>query len=197
VEALSLDRHQKKARRLNAYLVFLDESGFLLLPTVRRTWAPRGVTPLLRHRYRRDKVSAISAVTVSPRRHRCGLYAHFHCDNITQVEVALFLRLLLRHLAGSIIVLWDGGTIHGGPEITTLLARHPRLHVERFPAYAPELNPDELVWHHLKGELANGSPDTVDALLDDLTRVTRGLRRAPALLRAFIVGSELPRPFSA
>ena len=65
----------------------------------------------MRHRYRRDKVSAISAVTVSPRRHRCGLYAHFHCDNISQVEVALFLRLLLRHLAGPIIVLWDGGAI--------------------------------------------------------------------------------------
>src|SRR5207249_8121652 len=90
----------KKARRLKAYLVFLDESGFLLLPTVRRTWAPRGETPLLRHRYRRDKVSAISAVTVSPRRHRCGLYAHSPCDNITQGEVALFLQLLLRHLAG-------------------------------------------------------------------------------------------------
>ena len=163
---------------------------------MRRTWAPRGATPLLRHRYRRDKVSAISAVTVSPRRHRCGLYAHFHCDNITQVEVALFLRLLLRHLAGVVIVLWDGGSIHGGPAITQLLARHPRLLVERFPAYAPELNPDELVWNYLKGELANGSPDTVHELLDDLTRVTRRLRRAPALLRACIVGSELPPLFS-
>jgi len=166
-----------------------------LLPTVRRTWAPRGETPLLRHRYRRDKVSAISALTVSPRRHRYGLYAHFHCDNISQVEVALFLRLLLRHLAGPIIVLWDGGAIHGGPEVEQVLARHPRLHVERFPAYAPELNPDELVWNYLKGQLANGSPDTVTELLDEMTRVTRQLRRAPALLRAFIVGSELPSPF--
>ena len=136
-------------------------------------------------------------MTVSPRRHRCGLYAHFHCENITQVEVALFLRLLLRHLAGPIIVLWDGGAIHGGPAITALLARHPRLHVERFPAYAPEINPDELVWNYLKGELANGSQDTVDELLDELTRVTRQLRRAPALLRAFVVGSELPPFFSA
>src|SRR6058998_3095814 len=74
---------------------------------------------------------------------------------------------------------------------------HPRLHVERFPAYAPELNPDELVWNYLKGQLANGSPDTVTELLDEMTRVTRRLRRAPALLRAFIVGSELPSPFSA
>ncbi len=93
--------------------------------------------------------------------------------------------------------MWDGGAIHGGPEVTALLARHPRLPVERFPASAPEINPDEPVWNYLKGELANGSPDTLDELLDDLTRVTRQLRRAPALLRAFIIGSELPRPFSA
>src|SRR5207247_3548356 len=53
------------------------ECGFLLIPNVRRTWAPRGHTPIIRHRYRRDKVSAISAVTVSARRRRCGLYIHF------------------------------------------------------------------------------------------------------------------------
>ena len=151
----------------------------------------------MRHRYRHDKVSAISAVTVSPRRHRCGLYAHFHLANITHVEVAAFLRLLLRHLTGPIIVLWDGGSIHRGPAVRALLARHPRLLVERFPAYAPELNPDELVWNYLKGQLANGSPDTVDTLLTDLTRVTRRLRRCPAILRAFIVGCELPKLFSS
>jgi transposase len=150
---------------------------------------------VLRHRYRRDKVSAISALTVSPRRHRCGLYAYFHCDNLSQVEVARFLRLLLRHLAGALIVLWDGGPIHGGPAIDQLRARHPRLHVERFPAYAPELNPDEFVWTHLKRELANGSPDSLPELLDDMTRVTRRLRRTPALLRGCILASELPPLF--
>ena len=94
-------------------------------------------------------------------------------------------------------MLWDGGAIHGGPEVEHLLTRHPRLQVERFPAYAPELNPDELVWNYLKGELANGSPDTITDLLDEMTCVTRRLRCTPALLRAFIVGSELPFPFSA
>ena len=197
MEALSLDDHQKKARRLNAYLIFLDESGFLLLPTVRRTWAPRGHTPLLRHRYQRDKVSAISAVTVSPQRQRCGLYAHFHLANITHVEVAAFLRLLLRHLAGPLIVLWDGGSIHRGAAVRQLLARHPRLQIERLPAYAPELNPDEMVWQHLKGRLANGSPDTVAELLADMTRVARQLRRTPALLRACILASELPPLFAS
>lgn len=172
--------------------MFLDESGFLLIPTVRRTWAPRGDTPVVRHRYRHDRISAISAVTVSPRRQRCGFYAHLHLDNITHVEVAIFLRLLLRHLRGDIVLLWDGGPIHRGPEVRTLLHRHPRLHVERFPAYAPELNPDEWAWSYLKMQLANGRPDDVEELLTDLSREISGIRRNPDLARGFVVGSQLP-----
>lgn len=177
---------------MNAHLVFLDESGFLLLPTVQRTWAPRGQTPVLRHRYRRDKISAISAVSVSPSRRHCGLYAHFHLGNITHVEVAVFLRELLRHLRGHIIVLWDGGSVHGGADVKKVLARHPRLHVERFPAYAPELNPDELVWSYLKRRLANASPDDVEELMQALSKETRRLGSLPDILRAFVVGTDLP-----
>lgn len=175
-------------------MAFLDESGFLMIPTVRRTWAPRGETPLLLHRYDHEKVSAISAVTVSPRRQRLGLYCHLHLENITHLEVACFVRLLLRHLRGPIVLIWDGGSIHRGPAVCDLLARHPRLHVERFPAYAPELNPDEQVWNHFKTKLANGCPLIIDHLLDDLTRLTRRARRSPKLLRSFVEGSDLP-PF--
>ena len=159
---------------------------------MRRTWAPRGDTPVVRHRYRHDRVSAISAVTVSPQWHRCGFYAHLHVDNITHVEVTIFLRLLLRNLRGHIVLLWDGGPIHRGPDVRRLLARHPRLHVERFPAYAPELNPDEWAWSYLKLQLANGKPDSIDELLADLTREIKGIRRRPHLSRGFVVGSKLP-----
>ena len=178
-------------------MAFLDESGFMLTPTVRRTWAPRGHTPLLVHRYRHDKISAISAVTVSPRRQRLGLSCHFHFTNISELEVVAFLRLLLRHLSGHVVLLWDGGSIHRGAAVQHLLARHPRLHVERFPAYAPELNPDEQVWNHFKATLANGCPLTLDELVDDLSRVARRARRAPALLRGFIRESDLPRFLSS
>lgn len=70
--------------------MFLDESGFLLIPNVRKTWAPIGHTPYLRHSYRRDKVSVISALTVAPRRHRLGLYFGLHVRNITGAEVITF-----------------------------------------------------------------------------------------------------------
>jgi transposase len=159
---------------------------------VRCTWAPRGVTPQLRHRFSHDRISAISAITVSPQRHRLGLYCYFHFANIGHIEVAVFLRLLLRQLRGPIILLWDGGSIHRGPAIRTLCARHRRLQLERFPAYAPELNPDEQVWNHFKAHLANGCPSTLDDLLEDLTHLARVTRRSPALLRSFIHTSDLP-----
>jgi transposase len=180
---------------VNAHLVFLDESGFLLIPNVRRTWAPRGQTPILRHRYRRDKISAISAVTVSPARHRAGLYIHFHPHNISHVEVAVFLRALLRHLRRQVIVLWDGGPIHKGPDVRALLHRYPRLHVERFPGYAPELNPDEFVWTHLKAALANGRPDHLPHLLRTLCRLIVKVQRRPALIRSFLAAADLPHFF--
>ncbi|MFZ0888479.1 MAG: transposase [Candidatus Binataceae bacterium] len=174
----------------------MDESGFLLVPSVRRTWAPCGQTPMLVHRYARDKISAISAVTVSPVRHRLGLYCHFHFVNLTQFEVAAFLRLLLRQLRGPIMLLWDGGPIHRGPAVSQVLARHPRLMVERFPAYAPELNPDEQVWNHFKTQLANGCPLSIDQLLDDLSQLARRARRSSQLLRSFVLESDLPPLFS-
>lgn len=192
METLPLDRHQKKVRRLKAHLAFLDESGFLLIPNVRRTWAPRGQTPTVWHRYRHDRISAISAVTVSFRRQRLGLYFHLHRENISQAEVVLFLRYLLREIRGPIVLLWDGSGIHTGQETQAFLHRHPRLHVESFPAYAPELNPDEQVWTHCKAALANGRPDDLDELMATLVSVTQEARRKPSLLRSFVTGSDLP-----
>ena len=65
---------KKKAARLGAHIVFADESGFLLIPHVAKTWAPVGQTPIHRHVYRRDKISVISGISVSPKRQRLNLY---------------------------------------------------------------------------------------------------------------------------
>jgi putative transposase len=185
---------KNNATRLGAHLVFVDESGFLLIPSVRRTWAPIGQTPLLRHWQRHDRISVISALSVSPGRQRLGLYFHLHDDNLHAAEVCAFLRVLLRHLRGAVIVLWDGGNIHKGPLVRALCAAFPRLHLERFPPYAPELNPDEGVWTLAKGQLANGRPDDRGTLRAHLLVTLLGIRRSPRLLRGCITQSDLP-PF--
>jgi transposase len=172
--------------------VFLDESGFLLIPNVRKTWAPVGCTPRVRHRYTRDKLSAISALSVAPQRTRVGLYMHVHAANITGAEVVVFLRHLLRHLRGPIELLWDGGSIHRRDDVKAFLSRHARLHVHRFPAYAPELNPDEFVWTKLKHDLANGAPEHLRQLDAQLRRSFRRVHGSQPLLWSCILASDLP-----
>ena len=174
--------------------MFLDESGFLLIPNVRKTWAPVGCTPTVRHSYKRDKLSAISAVAVSPARARVGLYMHLHDDNITGAEVVVFLRHLLRHLRGPVVLLWDGGSIHKREDVTAFRSRNPRLTVHRFPAYAPELNPDESVWTKMKHELANGAPEDLWQLDHQLRRSFTRLYGSQRLLWSCIFESDLPWP---
>ena len=80
-----------------------------------RTWAPEGQTPIHRHRQgRRDKISVISGISLSPKRQQLGLYYLLFFDNIGQQEVCVFLRELLRHLRGPVIVLLDNSSTHKG-----------------------------------------------------------------------------------
>lgn len=185
---------KKNATRLGAHLVFTDEAGFLLIPTVRKTWSPVGETPVVRHRYAHDRVSAISGIAVSPKRCHCTLYCQLYEDNIQGDEVAAFLRQLLRQIPGHLVVLLDNGGIHHGEPVQDLLGHTSRLHLAPFPPYAPELNPDEGVWNHLKARLANGRPDTQAELMDVLAEEICRLAASPPLLRGCIEHSDLP-PF--
>jgi transposase len=183
---------KKNAARLGAHIVFADESGFQLTPNVLRTWAPQGQTPVVRHRARRDKVSAISAVSVSPRRQRLGLHFRLHENNLNQQRVCEFIRALLRHLRGHVLLLLDNSTIHRGDLFNKLRQQYPRLHLAYFPGYAPQLNPDEGIWSLSKRRLANGRPDNLTELMLHVAWTLEKLRHRPDLLRACINHSELP-----
>ena len=184
---------KKNATRLGAHIVFADESGFLLIPLVVRTWAPEGQTPVHHHRQgRRDKISVISGISISPQRHHLGLYYLLFFDNIGQEEVCVFLRELLRHLRGPIIALLDNSSTHQGEPLQKLLGQHPRLRIEHFPAYAPELNPDEGVWSFAKRKLANSCPKNVDELMEDVIGSIERIKTSREKLRGCILQSELP-----
>lgn len=185
---------KKNAARLGAHLVFADESGFLLTPTIAKTWAPVGRTPVVRHLDRRDRISAISAISVSPVRRRPNLYFQLHFKNIQQAEVCVFLRNLLRHLRGHVFLFWDGGNPHKGHLVRAFCHRVHRLHLVRLPAYAPEFNPDEGIWKLAKAILANGCPSDIFELERSLTRTLRSIRRNHRNLRGCITHSALP-PF--
>lgn len=187
-------RIAKAARQREAHLVFLDESGFMLTPTVRRTWAPRGSKPVLKCWDRRDRLSAISCVTVSPKTSQLNLYFRLLPYNVTAEEVVSFLRELKKTLGSPLTVIWDRGRVHGKARVVrAFLAQHPEIVAEDLPAYAPELNPDELVWNWSKyGRLANLAAENTDQLAEEVIDELMDLKKQKHLLASFIRKTELP-----
>ena len=96
-----LAAYQKKARRRGASIVFIDETGFHLQPVNRRTWAPRGETPVQRAWDRYDRLSVIGAVTLSPTRRHISTPFQIHDDNVRTAEVVAFVKQLRRQLAAA------------------------------------------------------------------------------------------------
>jgi transposase len=146
-------RDQKGAEAQQQTILFIDEAGFYPLPSVVRTYAPMGQTPMLREWWTRDHRSAISAISPEGK-----LYFHDQDHAMDSGDVVAFLEHLLREVPGRLVLIWDGSPIHRSHTIQACLANDAaqRLHLERLPAYAPELNPDEGVWQQLKGvELRN------------------------------------------
>jgi len=173
-------------------VVCLDESGFMLQPTVRRTWAPRGETPVLDCWDRHDRLSVISAITVSPRRKRLGLYFDIFDHNIVTDDFETFVASLLRRLGRPIILVMDRWPVHrsGAGRLQERFGR--RVRVEWLPSYAPELNPDEQVWNHTKyTDLANFIPEDTLHLGQSVAKSIRGIQTNQNLLRSFFRHAKL------
>ncbi len=167
----------------------------MLIPTRRRTWGPEGQTPTVPYSYKHDRISALAVLTVSPIRQRMGLYARFQQDNFKAMHVAPFLRQLLRHMPGPVILLWDQGKVHKGPLIQKVLDDNSRLRTEFFPKYAPELNPAEQVWNDFKRHTANCLPLEKRDIRNSLHANKRRVCRSQKKLRSFILSSKLPFTF--
>ena len=175
---------QKKAQDEGRTIVFLDESGFYLAPLASYSWGPCGKALRVRGRLRSKHLSVIGALTA------CGrLFLHVHRHTCHSHEVILFLRHLLFKISGNLLILWDGGRIHHSHGLTAFLAldRTRRLAFERFPPYAPEVDPQEYVWRHLKyDEVVNRTKFTIDQLEIYLRKAAQRLRRRVSTLRNFI-----------
>jgi len=183
----------REAFRRRAYVIFLDESGFHRTPTVRRTLAPRGKTPVPEAWDRRDKWSAISCVTLSPVAARPGLYFDLLGHHVRGPDVVAFLAEVHRRL-GPLTVVWDRNQIHSRAKaVKAWLAKHPDVVAEDFPGYVPDLNPDEGVWGWTKyGRLANLAANDRDDLWDHVVEELVDLKHRPDLLRGFIRQTRLP-----
>lgn len=174
--------------------MLIDETGCLLSPLVRRSLAPCGQTPTLKQKAaRREKVSVIAGLSLSPQRRQVGLYfCTLPNANVNHEKAADFLCELLRQLRGNVIAVWDCGPMHHGPALRELQARFPRLTLESLPPYAPELNPVEYLWSHLKyTKLVNLSPDDAWELDDHVTENLCDIKLEHQRLRGFYKLSPL------
>ena len=152
----------------------MDQSGFYLLPGMVRTYAPVGETPIIRAPWGRDHLSAMSGITPQGK-----LYMLVQERAYCSADVVQFLEHLLRHIGGKVLVLWDGASIHRSQVVKDYLANGAagRIHLERFPGYAPELNPDEGIWNYLKGvELKNLACRNLAHLSQELHKAKERLR---------------------
>jgi transposase len=183
---------QKKARRLGASIAFIDETGFRLQPVNRRTWAPCGVTPIQRAWDRHDRLSVISAVTLSPRRQRIGLPFQIFGDNIRTPEVVAFVQQLRRQLRRPLIIIWDRWRVHRAAYDQLQTLELNDLAFEWLPAYAPELNPAEPRWSHIKfSALANYVPYDTGQLHGAVRRSLTKQESNLQLKRSFFKAAKL------
>jgi transposase len=180
-------RLKKKARQQRRTIVFVDESGLSTRPTRVRTWAPRGQTPVLHETFNWKSLSIIGGLAL------WRFYFQIHAGSIKSPQVVEFLQHLQRHVGGKMLILWDGAPIHRSLLVKNYVATtRGRLVIERLPAYAPELNPVEYMWGHLKThEIANLIVTKAWELSLEATAALRRMRRRPGIVAACYKQSEL------
>jgi len=185
---------KKGAVEQDACLIFLDESGFSLKPSVRRTWAPRGQTPILRHRFNWKRLHAIGAIHCQPDGSLCDLLFAVQEVTVTEHTVISFLEKLKADRGNRrTVLLWDGLSAHRSRKVQAHVAEQKDwLTVERFPAYAPELNPVEYVWSSVKSKhVANFCADNIGDLNAAVEKGVTAIGQDRELLYGCLVGSTL------
>lgn len=179
---------KEKARRERRALVFVDESGFYLLPGVVKTYAPKGDTPILDEWQTRDHLSVMGAVTLEGK-----VYSLVRPTSLNGLHSIEFLIHLGRVHGDRLLVIWDGSPIHRRAEVQGFVAEAGgAIHLEPLPPYAPDLNPVEWLWKHLKKvELRNLTCLDLEQLHMELHLALGRARRRLALVRSFFEGAGL------
>ena len=172
--------------------MFLDESGFLLQPLRRRVWAPRGQTPVQYAWDRRDRLTAMAALTRAPWAQRFGLYYDLLHHNTRTADVVRFLHHVHHRLRRPLLLVCDRLAAHRSAVRQLQKAGCSWLSVSWLPSYAPELDPVENLWSQSKyGDLANLIPDDISQLHNTLDDLLQDYRQDPSRLCSFFQAANV------
>jgi len=176
-------------------ILMADEAGFMMNPSVKKTWAPKAKTPIVPYRNRHHKkVSVLGAVALHARSGSIDLLCDFHPESYVRGEqAAAFLhRVLAEYPSGPIDLVWDNLSAHKAPIVKEVLVEHPRLTLHFLPPYAPDLNASEGIWcltkHH---RMANHTICDLDKLHSEAKRHLTDLGNDQRLLRSCFAAAEL------
>ncbi len=179
----------------NCYIVFIDETGFMLNPIIRRSWSPRGQTPIIKiSNSRHDRISVIGALTISLETKQFGWLFHLSQDNTNFLgkTIVPFLDHIHNKLQGEIRVVWDSIKIHTAEPVSNYIAFHPEIREFFFPEYAPELNPVDNVWGYIKHDrLANFCPHNLEELRRRIRAELFRVQKMPNLLESLFCHTGL------
>jgi hypothetical protein len=197
MEAGELAGHKRTAADLGAWLCFEDESGQGLRPPKGRTWGRRGHTPVVKVTGAHNtRISLAALIATKPccrprliyRTHHGGRTAR---KGFTEADYACLLDAAHQQLGGPIVLVWDNLNTHTSRAMSELIAARLWLTVCQLPAYAPELNPVEAVWSHLKRSLANLAKRNLSQLAALIKTRLKRMQYRPALIDGFLASTGL------
>jgi len=172
----------RDARARGAEIYFWDESGFRADSVHGLTWGVKGKTPEVRVPGQRQSVSAASAVTAK------GAFWFITYKGALDAERFVgFLTKLMKHRKKPLVLILDSLPAHKGPKVRAYVqSLKGKLQLHYLPGYAPELNPDELVWSHVKRTGTAKKPLAAgDQLQPRIDADLLALKKRPALIRSF------------
>jgi transposase len=182
-----LERRARKARRT---IVFVDESGFYLLPSVVKTYGLRAHTPVVDEWQTHDHLSIMGGLTTDGR-----VYTLVRQEPLNGLHSIEFLEHLGRQIKGATLVIWDRSPIHRRVAVTEFVAAVgvKNLQIELLPPYAPDLNPVEWLWRHFKEvEMANLTCHDLEDLHEEFILALGRIRGKPRLFPSYFEGAKLP-----
>jgi transposase len=180
---------KRVATRQGRTLLFVDESGFYLLPGVVKTYGPEGQTPVVDELQTRDHLSVMGGLTTDGR-----VYTLVRQKSLTGLETVEFLEHIGRQIKGPVLAIWDRSPIHRRANVTEFAASvgAANLRLEPLPAYAPDLNPVEWLWRHLKKvEMRNLTCLDREELHQEFHLALGRIRAKPRLFPSFFEGAGL------